>query len=741
MKIRNILFIAIVLIAITQTVSATIEINSGATLPYSINVDGETYELTENIVANSTAIIINACNITFNGNGHTITFSETAFGQGIYNPYGYDNITINNVKIVNTHIYATESNCIYNKGDNNNINDCYVNSEFGYGIKSEEAVNLIVDNCTAISKGRYAISISDSHDCIINNSYAETDAWAALVFKTNAYNNTFSNCTGRAYNVPYSFGASFSSGSNNNTFLNCNITSELGVALSMPATTSYNNVINCNIVGLVKGLSIASTNNNLISGGKSQGTTEDGIYLDTSDNNTFIDHISEGGIYLDTSDNNTFIDLISYGINNYGIYVISSNNNTFTNVTAKDDIYNGINIKRSYDNIFSDMTIIAPYGNTLYEDNNILVVGDSISSGFPKTEFNCAWSTPFIALDGGEYHLSNEAIGGSTSLELLNCLPQELAIFEPDYVFIMIGTNDIGTDQQTIIDHVISACDLVNAIGAIPIVCTIIPRRTDNTLTIAYNTALISQVEAAGYKVINTYDCLDIDPENGVLDTTRQTELYNDDVHPNTAGYSVMGSYIYRNFNAYSNIYKGTDLTQTISEGNLNINSRDIHTSDTLIQMSITPSSDSVNVSVSSWTTDSKTWTESSETHDISTSHLIGGCPANKYIDIYIDGNRETRILSNSAGYISFLYSGGFSEHEFEAVVVLSEEEYHIKNIKNSSLASVAFALLSLTVFAAAMIIGVLTGKIDGGGMISATISMICAAVIFSLGAIIILAF
>lgn len=61
-------------------------------------------------------------------------------------------------------------------------------------------------------------------------------------------------------------------------------------------------------------------------------------------------------------------------------------------------------------------------------------------------------------------------------------------------------------------------------------------------------------------------------------------------------------------------------------------------------------------------------WKESSDDHSAITLHTIGGFPANTDIDIYRDGIDYDTVRSNSTGYITWVYDGGFSEHTFEAI-------------------------------------------------------------------------
>jgi len=99
---------------------------------------------------------------------------------------------------------------------------------------------------------------------------------------------------------------------------------------------------------------------------------------------------------------------------------------------------------------------------------------------------------------------------------------------------------------------------------------------------------------------------------------------------------------------------------------------------DTQIPLEIIPLINSVNVTVSTWSNTQKVWTLSSETQQ-SVTHTIGGFPANTDIDIYRDGIDYATVRSNSTGYITWVYDGGFSEHTFEAIVS-SETQVTVNN-------------------------------------------------------------
>jgi peptidoglycan/xylan/chitin deacetylase (PgdA/CDA1 family) len=157
--------------------------------------------------------------------------------------------------------------------------------------------------------------------------------------------------------------------------------------------------------------------------------------------------------------------------------------------------------------------------------------------------------------------------------------------------------------------------------------------------------------------------------------------------------------------------YNGDGLSVTIDKNSYPYNyNRMLKSSDSKIPLLITPSEDTVNVSVSTWTTNSKTWTESSETHDITTSHTIGGFPSNKEVDIYVDGVKLISPISSSTGYITFTYSGGFSEHGFEAIVA-TDANLMFDSSAGIVTSSVAMVGVVVIVAMVALAIAILKGK------------------------------
>lgn len=87
------------------------------------------------------------------------------------------------------------------------------------------------------------------------------------------------------------------------------------------------------------------------------------------------------------------------------------------------------------------------------------------------------------------------------------------------------------------------------------------------------------------------------------------------------------------------------------------------------IDMSLTPSADSVQVNIEDWNNTGnyyKNWREESASHDISVLHEIGGLLPNKPYKVKVDGSTLITTESDTNGNLSFSYNGGYSSKNFE---------------------------------------------------------------------------
>jgi len=114
---------------------------------------------------------------------------------------------------------------------------------------------------------------------------------------------------------------------------------------------------------------------------------------------------------------------------------------------------------------------------------------------------------------------------------------------------------------------------------------------------------------------------------------------------------------------APAKIYK--DIATTVSSAGTYDHATWPQTTDTAINnLTVTPSSDSVVVTVDTWNTSGtyyKRWTESSTNPAITTTHSVGDLAASTVYNIAIDGAATTTATTNGSGVLTFNYSGGYS--------------------------------------------------------------------------------
>ena len=103
--------------------SAVIEIPSGSISVVAANQDGQTYVLTGDITVATSAIVLGASNVTFDGMGYSITYGTTGSGYGLYSATARDNVTITNVTVLDGGTGSTYSGVYMNGFTNSSITD------------------------------------------------------------------------------------------------------------------------------------------------------------------------------------------------------------------------------------------------------------------------------------------------------------------------------------------------------------------------------------------------------------------------------------------------------------------------------------------------------------------------------------------------------------------------------------------------------------------------------------------
>jgi parallel beta-helix repeat protein len=502
------LLFVLLLVCLTGTASA-VDIPAGYVSGYSLNSAGTTYVLKGDILAKTTAFSVAANDIVLDGNGHTIDCGLTGAGVGIIGDT-HRNITIKNVRVIQ-HDSSTSSHGIFIKNTaNTRISNCSASSIAGSGIYITGST-ATVDRCKTSSIRGISLYI-DADNSRVTDCSAVSDSNNAICL-INANNNIMSKCTGRS-NTGH--GIDFS-------------------------TSNKNNVDNCaGYSNKSHGLSFTSCKNNTV-----RASTGD-TYSSTGG----------GGIYLKDSSYNTFINCMGSSYLRFGICLKTTTKyNTFINCVGKsfgkESIYRGMwfefsSAACSGTNVYKNCTSQSTLATTSNDPKRItwLAMGDSITAGGAAgLPYGAYIYYANLTLGNRGYTFYNAGLGGETAASGRIRFLDEMAVFNPKYVTIMYGANDLKymRAQQSIIDDILWMASQAKAHGATPVILLTSVRRGSETTTTHLDQNLSKQALAAGYNVFNVYDIIDTVPNNGKYDAYNSTN-HVDSVHPNQAGNKLIGN-------------------------------------------------------------------------------------------------------------------------------------------------------------------------------------------------------
>ncbi|MEL1241445.1 GDSL-type esterase/lipase family protein [Flavobacterium flavipallidum] len=164
-------------------------------------------------------------------------------------------------------------------------------------------------------------------------------------------------------------------------------------------------------------------------------------------------------------------------------------------------------------------------------------MGDSI------TEF---WSKEHhLFSQNGSY--INRGISGQTTPQMLVRFRADVIELKPEIVVILAGGNDIAgntgpSDTKMICDNIFTMIELAQLHKIKVILCSVLPanffywnpKEKPANRIIELNTALKNYAEIQNITFVDYYTAM-VDNENGL-----KTNLSEDRVHPNTAGYEMM---------------------------------------------------------------------------------------------------------------------------------------------------------------------------------------------------------
>jgi len=171
-------------------------------------------------------------------------------------------------------------------------------------------------------------------------------------------------------------------------------------------------------------------------------------------------------------------------------------------------------------------------------EKRVVFFGDSITE---------AWVSTAPAFFDGRPYLAR-GIGGQTTAQMLVRFRQDVIALRPQAVVILAGTNDIAENtgpyrQEDTFGHLKSMAELARAHGIRVVLASILPARDypwnpgrePARKIIALNTLLRAYAEKTGLVYLD-YHAAMADADGGL-----KASLGEDGVHPNRAGYDVMG--------------------------------------------------------------------------------------------------------------------------------------------------------------------------------------------------------
>lgn len=167
-------------------------------------------------------------------------------------------------------------------------------------------------------------------------------------------------------------------------------------------------------------------------------------------------------------------------------------------------------------------------------NKKILLIGDSITEGFDTQKLM------------PEFSIINKGISGNNSKDLLNRLKTDLIPYEPDIVFVLIGTNDLaqGNSDHEILINIkeIVASIKFHLINTEVYVTSILPTRNNELRPNERIKRLNKKIEMLTYeqkvKYFNLFPLFVDDSENLIQ------ELTEDGLHLNELAYKLWADYL-----------------------------------------------------------------------------------------------------------------------------------------------------------------------------------------------------
>jgi lysophospholipase L1-like esterase len=172
------------------------------------------------------------------------------------------------------------------------------------------------------------------------------------------------------------------------------------------------------------------------------------------------------------------------------------------------------------------------------ETPKVVFMGNSITEGWPGHQPAFFQNPAYI----------NRGISGQTTPQMLVRFRQDVIALQPVAVVILAGINDIAgntgpTTVAAIMDNITSMAELAKANGIEVLLCSVLPAAAfpwapdiePVAEVLALNQMIKAYCRANNFTYVDYFSAM-ADAENGL-----QAALTYDGVHPNKAGYEVMG--------------------------------------------------------------------------------------------------------------------------------------------------------------------------------------------------------
>ncbi|MBS3073285.1 right-handed parallel beta-helix repeat-containing protein [Candidatus Pacearchaeota archaeon] len=403
--------------------------SANMTCPYYVNED---VIIVENISCSGTAFIINASDVTLDGNGFTLTGSKVGYGVNI--SFG-DNITIKNMVIQNFSggIWANNTNNSYFYNNKLLTVSSPNTNFFGIGLVNSMNNTLFNNNMSNLAgaSSTKGISIYNSNYTNISNNFAYNNYNGGYGFYLQgAYYSEINNNEYIHNNPTYSSTPFQLSNGGHNSFKNNLIISVNGIMSGFTEINTFGPVINStyvnntienvywdafdlredgvtlidNTVNDSTNIAFKVTSNNYL---ENNSAYDARVAFSFNTNNTLINNFAQNGDwgFGGNGDNNTLTNntAINYEYcydvyqnnqaytNNtaigcdYGFYVDYTINSTLINNTARDSIYAGFYIDGTIDSQLINCTSRDSseweiYSNSMGGENNVLISNLNITS-------------------------------------------------------------------------------------------------------------------------------------------------------------------------------------------------------------------------------------------------------------------------------------------------------------------------------------------------------------------------